>query len=119
MGTAGVTDPATAAGTHAPRVGRGVQNRVESLLREYDRDWSVQEIVEAFDRRGDPLTSAAPKNAVRTALANLNKAEKIERVSAGRYRSMKFSGNSLPRRPRRMPDPENQGDIFKGREATG
>lgn len=116
-GAAGATGPVE----HRPsRVRRGVQPRVESLLREYDRDWSVQEIIEAFERRGDPLTSAAPKNAVRTALVNLHKGNKANRTSPGRYRSVEFREDDRPRRLRTAPRGDRAlGDPLKGEAVEG
>lgn len=84
-------------------IGRGVQSRVRLLLEEYDRPWTVRDIIEVFERRGDPVTSNKPSHAVRTALVMLHKQGKVERTAPGSYRSTRFA-----------PPQQNLSDVFRG-----
>jgi hypothetical protein len=80
--------------SHGPRlaanVRRGapsVRTRILSLLEEDpSRDWSTQEIVREYERRGAPIQAKDPHNAVRTGLSEAMKAAQIDRIHVGRYR---------------------------------
>lgn len=61
-----------------------------NLLDEEDRDWSVNEVLDEYRRRGTPVHGADPSNALRAAIADANKAEQIVRTSMGRYKSAKW-----------------------------
>lgn len=73
-----------------PSSGLSVMEKVRRLGKEADRAWTASQIIEEYDRRGDPMTAADPRNAVRTALAALTKRGEMYRVGEGVYKSTKW-----------------------------
>lgn len=67
-----------------------VRTKLMSLLDEERRDWSAGEILDAYQRRGDPIHGADPSNALRAAIADAHKKGMIVRTDVGRYRSVKW-----------------------------
>ncbi|MGH9278452.1 MAG: hypothetical protein ACRD12_10175 [Acidimicrobiales bacterium] len=76
--------------TPAPRR-RSVRTMVLTLLDEEDRDWSVGEILAAYERRGTPVHGADPNNALRAALADAKKRGMVISTAVGRYKSARWA----------------------------
>ncbi len=76
---------------------------MQALLDEEPRDWNAKEILAELDRRGLPIAAQDPENALRAAIYEANRDEKITRSSPGRYKSTKFGNVSA---------------TFKGEEET-
>jgi len=67
-----------------------VKTMMLRLLMETDRDWSVNEILEEYRNRGNPVQAKDPSNALRAAVAEANKAGTIFRTTVGRYKASKW-----------------------------
>ena len=67
-----------------------VRGKVLALLIEEDRDWSVGEIITAYERRGEPFTVKNVDNAIRAALVETQKKGQVVRTAIGRYKSATF-----------------------------
>src|SRR5437867_2049329 len=76
----------TNGGRPLARTGGSVRSKILRLANERDRDWSTAEIIEEFERRGDPIKATDPANAIRTAFAEAMKREQLVRTTTGRYR---------------------------------
>jgi len=74
-----------------PRRLLSVRQMVVALLDEAGRDWSTQEILDEYQRRGTPIHGASPEKALRAAFNDAKKAGQIESTSRGRYKSTKFT----------------------------
>lgn len=61
------------------------------LLGEEDRDWSVNEILDEYQRRGVTFYVKDPKNALRAAVSESNRDGQITRTSAGRYKATRWA----------------------------
>jgi hypothetical protein len=67
-----------------------VRTLLLNLLEEADRDWSANEVLAEYERRGTPIHGADPSNALRAAISDANKAKQIVRTAVGRYKSARF-----------------------------
>ena len=86
-----------------------VKTRMLVLMAEADRDWSVAEVLEEYDRRGFPIQAKDPKNALRAAVAEANRDGLIFRTSTGRYKSGKWhASRSHHRRTRQTKCPSKR-----------
>lgn len=75
---------------------RSVRVKVLDLLAEAPRDWSVNEIVAEYGRRGDPIPGLKPPSGVRSAIAKLYNDKAIIRTGQGRYISKQWSNTTPP-----------------------
>lgn len=67
--------------------GKSVRVMMLDLMHEdRDRDWSVNEILDEYQRRGTPVHGKDPNNALRAAIADAHKAGTIVRTTTGRYK---------------------------------
>jgi hypothetical protein len=62
-----------------------VYNKVVKLLEENSRVFKAEEIMDEWERRGDPIQGSNPKAALRTALSEAVKKGRLNRVSEGEY----------------------------------
>lgn len=69
---------------------RSIRTMALDLMNEKDRDWSVAEILDEYERRGTPVHGKDPNNALRAAIADAHKAKVIFRTSIGRYKAVQF-----------------------------
>lgn len=67
-----------------------VRTKLVTLLEEQDRDWSAGEVLDEYERRGDPVHGQDPANALRAALADAKKRGMIVRTDVGRYKAAKW-----------------------------
>lgn len=75
-----------------------LRSRVIALLEEGPQDWSADEIIAEYARRGTPLNASRMPQAVITNLSRLAQAGIAHRVAYGRYVAQKFvaTGSSAP-----------------------
>jgi len=69
---------------------KSVRMMLLDLLNESDRDWSVNEILAEYMKRGTPIHGKDPSNALRAAIADANKAHTIVRTDVGRYAAAQY-----------------------------
>jgi hypothetical protein len=70
-----------------PKGAPSVRQMLLTLLTEWGaRDWSVAEILEAYQRKGTPIHGSRPENALRAAIADAYRGGQIIRTAQGRYR---------------------------------
>lgn len=80
------------------RNGRGVRSKVVDLLTEHpERDWSVGEIIDEYDRRQEPFPGERKKvdPQIRAALVVAGKRDEVVRTTPGRYRAATSEHESL------------------------
>ncbi len=73
---------------------KSVRTMVFDLFGEADRDWSVAEVLDEYERRGRPVHGKDPGNALRAALSAAFRQDKVERTAPGRYRATKWVAGS-------------------------
>lgn len=66
------------------------------LMEEADRDWSVPEILDEYERRGTPIVANDPDNALRAAVAEAHKKGQMIRTAVGRYKAKKWEKPTSP-----------------------
>lgn len=71
-----------------------VRAKALQLLEEGPADWSVGDILVAYEQRGEPVHGKNPKNALRAAIADAHTQGLVDRISPGRYRSANFRDNT-------------------------
>ena len=59
-------------------------------MEEQDRDWSTTEVIEEYDRRGDPIKALDPTNSVRSAMAKARVKGTLVQMGTGRYKHSKW-----------------------------
>jgi hypothetical protein len=70
--------------------GLTTRQKLVALLDEGDRDWSVREVIDEYENRGDPFTGSNPDSAIRAAIVTAVEKDEIFRQDVGRYKSTKF-----------------------------
>lgn len=71
--------------------GNSVRALTLALLDEAPRDWSADEVVEEYERRGSPFTVQDPRNAMFSAFSRLSREGHIVRTGHGRYVAKRYA----------------------------
>lgn len=81
----------------ARRSGQSVRTKVIALLEEDNRDWSTSEIIDEYERRGDPIKALDPTNSVRSAMAKARVKGTLLQMATGRYKHAMWEDPPLAR----------------------
>jgi len=93
-----------------PKGAPSVRVMLLTLLREdYDRDWSVAEIMAEYQKRGTPIHGTKPENALRAAITDAHKREQILRTAPGRYKAATSDSPRSSGQTRRVPEGSGYG----------
>lgn len=75
----------------APSGTKSVLQSILDLAAEGPKDWSAEEILAEYERRGQPIAVSDPMNAVFSALSRAKRKGWLTRVARGRYVDPQFA----------------------------